>query len=221
MIRTQRILSYIARNTKHTEKDLLAQLSTTKTSIDKSKLYLELGKLKHREQNFSEAVSFYDQGLNALQSSASRDITFMKSTLLHGQAAVFLDENRDLPYALEKAEGSLEIRKILLGSKHAAVAETLTTIGGILLRQNHVTRATECFEQALNGFLEHTKGKEDDPYVTLAFFNLGTAYLRKEEMRKHGVAAIKKSLQLAELLWGVGHAQTERIRTLCDGLETH
>ena len=211
-VNLRRFASYVARGTKDSEVELVQSLRKTACPLKQGEILLEVAKLRHRAQTYSEAMEAYKQSLALISPMpSSKETLFLQATILHGQAVVLV-EQKQLDEALDKAESALEMRKTLLGSEHPAVAEALTTIGTVLLRQGRVTRATECFEEALHGFLAHSKGKEDDAFVTLAFFNLGMAYLRNDALKSHGQVALDKSLQLAEIVWGVGHPQTEAMR---------
>jgi len=169
-----------------------------------------LGKLKHREGDLQAALDFYRKSAAAFEKipGAGKKQKFDYSCALSNVSAA-LGELGRAEEALGVAESALVLRKTLLGGGHFSVAESLTNIGRILFMLGRINRATESFEEALTLFLAHSEGKEDTPYVAIAYLNVGLAYQKHPGgLEVQGSKAIEKAARLAVLVWGEDHPQT-------------
>ena len=192
--------------------DLEGQLDKA-TGKDFSRLADLLGKMKHKEGDFKSALEFYRKSATALEvlvnSGGDKKVKFDYSCALSNVSAA-LGELGHAEEALRVAESSLVMRKTLLGSTHFAVAESLTNVGRILFMLGRIQRATDAFEEALTLFLSHSDGKEDTPYVAIAYLNVGMAYTRHPcGLEEQGKKAIEKATRLAILVWGENHPETQ------------
>ena len=192
--------------------NLEKELVTAKGS-DFARIADLLGKVKHKEGDFKGALEFYRKSAGALESlvktGGDKRIKFDYSCALSNVSAA-LGELGQAEEALQFAESSLVMRKTLLGSTHFAVAESLTNIGRILFMLGRIQRAADAFEEALTLFLSHAEGKEDTPYVAIAYLNVGLAYQRHPSgLEEQGKKAIEKAARLATLVWGENHPETQ------------
>lgn len=169
---------------------------------------------KHKIGDMYAAINLYSQACKTLENvgKPNIEITFTHAAALNALAAG-LSEVGEYDKAMLYAERSLELRKGLLGKKHLAVGESLTTIGTIQFAMGRLSRACESFESALTVILSVCKDKEDSPIVALAFFNVGIVYIRSAELRDEGIKALKKSSRIAESVFGPNHPQTLIIKS--------
>lgn len=180
----------------------------------------------HRAGDIEGSIAEYKRVVNFLEEllgESPRDVEENRSVLkrcrfdlssaMSGLSVALADKGDDA-LALEYASKALEIRKGIMGSNHASVAECLNNLGGLYFRQSSFNKAAEVYQESLGILLTKTGGKEENKYVALAYYNIGLTYC--ELGIKKGIDAIRKALVIAEHVWGSNHDQTIQIRSSLD-----
>ena len=175
----------------------------------------------HREGDIDSAISEYKLTVAILDdllvstpsstpsfTSVVKRARFDMSSALSGLSVAFADKSEDSD-ALEFAMRALDIRKSVMGSKHASVAECLNNLGGLYFRQGNFNKAADMYQDSLSILLTKTAGKEENKYVALAYYNIGLTYTKLGIPK--GADAVRKALLIAEHVWGPDHDQTIQI----------
>ncbi len=179
----ERIIEYYFQNSNESEALLACDIARTYYPFSSSILLLKAEILSQ--------VQKYGQALKTLDEMAKYDENNLEAVLLrsdillsqfkYDQAALWLETNTKLFTGKEKIEILLELSDVYdEAEEFEAVFETLKRVIKIDIRNEEALQKI-CFwadftEKLEESVILHTKLTDDDPYNSLAWFNLGAAY---------------------------------------------
>lgn len=185
---------------------------------------LQVGRQHHQQQDPEQAIGHYKHALDIIQAAikarqeeedmASRKLvryaSFNMSEICSALGVAYNDVGRK-EEALTMLNHTLSLRKAMVGKEHPSVAECLNNLGALYFGREAYQKSVEHYEQALELLTNATEGTEESPYVALIYYNVGLCRGHLGQVQA-ALAALRKSLKIAETSLGIDHPQVHLIK---------
>ncbi|CAF3701843.1 unnamed protein product [Rotaria sp. Silwood1] len=155
-------------------------LQQTIDDHEKSKLYLQIGNVKHSQGKYNEAIKFFNDSLKISQKTI--DSNPLTLAAIYNNMGCAYNKMHKYSDVLSSYERALALQQQSLPSYHTDLAASYNNIGNVYARMHQYSQALSSHEQAL-AIRQHSL-PPNHPDLASTYNNIGNVYYNINEYYK-------------------------------------